>query len=105
MQLILVVMLGSLVMLWLEPWNFMMTFYWPRPSLALSVGYGNLVPTNDASKWFFIFYALIGTFVFAKAVGYIAALPVTRHRMMAEKRVLEQFEMGLSAVRCSSPSS
>ena len=95
-QLILVVMLGSLVMLWLEPWNFMMTFYWATETIT-TVGYGNLVPTNDASKWFFIFYALIGTFVFAKAVGYIAALPVTRHRMMAEKRVLEQFEMGLSA--------
>merc|ERR1719231_883825 len=95
-MLLIVVLVGSLAMLWLEPWNFMMTFYWATETIT-TVGYGNLVPTNTGSKWFFNFYALIGTFVFAKAVAYIAALPVARHRIMAEKRVLEQFEQGLSA--------
>lgn len=95
-QLVGIVVFGALMMLWLEKdWSFNTALYWATETVT-TVGYGDLVPTRTTTKWFFVFYALTGTYIFGKSVAYIASMPLQNHRFNVEKRVLKQFEKGLS---------
>jgi len=39
--------------------------------LPLQVGYGDISPTKDGSKLFFVFYIMFGLFIFAAAIGFV----------------------------------
>eukprot|EP01037_Dinobryon_pediforme_P022645 gene22645-23864_t len=53
------ILFGMLVMSHLEGWSAPTGFYWATVTV-MTVGYGDLVPSSWTSKWFTIFYALIG---------------------------------------------
>ena len=69
-QLVGIIVFGALIMLWLEAdWSFNTALYWAVETVT-TIGYGDLVPTRTTTKWFFVFYALAGTVIFAQVVAH-----------------------------------
>lgn len=67
-QLVGIIVFGALIMMWLEAdWSFNTALYWAVETVT-TIGYGDLVPTRTTTKWFFVFYALTGTVIFAQVV-------------------------------------
>lgn len=60
---------GTLVFNHLEKWSYVDSFYFSTATLT-TVGYGDLVPTNDISKIITSVYAILGvvTFLFCLSV-------------------------------------
>jgi voltage-gated potassium channel len=58
--LILILLLGGTIYFnWEEGWSYVDSFYFSTMTLT-TVGYGDFVPTTDASKIFVSFYSIIG---------------------------------------------
>lgn len=53
------VVIGTLVMKWIEGWSWISSFYFSVTTLA-TVGYGDLHPTHEASRLFVAFYVIAG---------------------------------------------
>jgi len=64
--------------------------YWCCVTIT-TVGYGDVVPVTNNGKMFAIAYILIGTFLMAKALADIAALPLELRRKRQEASVLNQY--------------
>ncbi len=89
-------LIGTFVFYYLEDWTLMESFYFTVSTLT-TVGYGDFVPTNDASRFFTAFYILTGVAIGVAALGLIGATYVELiERRMAdreirrEKRLLEK---------------
>jgi len=61
---------GTILFHYLEPWNWTQAFYFSVVSLS-TVGYGDLVPSNDLTRLFTAFYLLIGVAIVVAALGII----------------------------------
>ena len=53
------VVVGTLVMKWIEGWSWISSFYFSVTTLA-TVGYGDLHPTHEASRLFVACYVIAG---------------------------------------------
>jgi len=74
------IIVGSVGYYYLENWNAVDSFYFAVITLT-TVGYGEMYPTNDASKIFTAIYSMTGVFVFLSAVAVAGA-----HLMQKIKR-------------------
>jgi len=89
------VMVGTLAYQAIEKVSLVKAFYWCCVTVT-TVGYGDVTPSTDAGKWFAIVYMLLGTFVMAKALASIAAIPLEIRRLHMEAQVLSQYGKHLS---------
>ena len=80
-----VVLLGAVVMFNIEEFSFMEALYFCVVTTT-TVGYGDLVPTRDASQVFLIFYIPISVGIAAAAIGSLTAVRIEEE---AEKRKLQ----------------
>lgn len=55
----LLVLVGTMVMHWMEGWSWISAFYFSVTTLA-TVGYGDMHPTHDASRLFVAIYVIAG---------------------------------------------
>lgn len=78
------IMLGTVVMRWLEKLTWIKAFYFSVVSLT-TVGYGDIVPTTDGGRLFVSFYILAG-------IGIIAAFATTLIQNAVAKRVIKKAE-------------
>ena len=78
------IMLGTVVMRWLEKLTWIKDFYFSVVSLT-TVGYGDIVPTTDGGRLFVSFYILAG-------IGIIAAFATTLIQNAVAKRVIKKAE-------------
>ena len=79
--------IGTVLFHRLESWNWIQSFYFSVVTIT-TVGYGDLVPTSDASRLFTAIYILIGVSIGVAALGIIGA-EVIKNR---ERRYLERRE-------------
>jgi len=73
-------------------WTFVDSFYFAM-EIVTTVGYGDIVPGNDAAKAFTIFFTLAGIIVVSGAIGTIANAFLEKQREMAkaaQRKILEQ---------------
>jgi len=73
-QVLIVNCVGCAVMMHLENWNFSKGIYWCIITMT-SIGYGDLVPTHDESKWFTVFYILSSFFFVMQALSFLGTMP------------------------------
>jgi len=66
--------IGSAGMMWLEEWDFADSFYFCSITMT-TVGYGDLVPSNDKSKVFVTIYVLFAFGVLASSMSAVGAVP------------------------------
>lgn len=74
----------ALVVHFAEGWGWLDAFYFAVVSL-MTVGYGDLVPTNDATKLFLIFYLPLGI-----AVGFTVLALLGSAFLEARRRNIER---------------
>jgi hypothetical protein len=89
-------LLGTLVFHYIEDWTLLESFYFTVSTLT-TVGYGDLVPTHDISRFFAALYILVGVGLALAALGLIGAtyVEIIERRMAErearrEKRLLEK---------------
>lgn len=89
-------LLGTLIFHYLENWTLLESFYFTVSTLT-TVGYGDLVPTHDLSRFFAALYILMGVGLALAALGLIGAtyIEIIEKRMAErearrEKRLLEK---------------
>jgi len=70
--LIFLLIIGTLVFNRLEQWSFVDSFYFTSTTL-MTIGFGDLVPSNDLSKLVTVVFALSGVTVFLYALSVIAS--------------------------------
>ena len=96
LELVVITAFGAFVMHFLQPdWPLATSIYWAVETFT-TVGYGDVVPTTKLSRWFFIVFALFGTILFAKAVGYMLVLPNTLDKIKQDNHRLSQFNKGVN---------
>lgn len=64
------VSIGTFVMYKLESWTIIQSFYFSVVTLT-TVGYGDFVPTTDASRLFVAFYIIVGVSIGLSALGIL----------------------------------
>jgi voltage-gated potassium channel len=79
--------IGTVLFHRLESWTWIQSFYFSVVTIS-TVGYGDLVPTNDGSRLFTAIYILVGVSIGIAALGLIGA-EVIKNR---ERRYLERRE-------------
>lgn len=77
--------LGALVVHLTEGWGWLDSFYFAVASLT-TVGYGDLVPANDATKVFLIFYLPLGIAVGLTVLGLLGAEILEARRRYLQRR-------------------
>ncbi|MCL4473287.1 MAG: potassium channel family protein [Actinobacteria bacterium] len=81
---------GAIVYHALESWSWIGSLYFCVSSLT-TVGYGDLLPTRDATRLFTIFYLLSGSGVVVASVGVIGSRYLERRdRMIAQRRARQK---------------
>lgn len=75
---------GTLSFHHLEEWNWIQSFYFSVVTIT-TVGYGDLTPTNDASRLFAAIYILIGVSIGVAALGIIGAELIRRGKSRVNK--------------------
>ncbi len=63
--------LGTVSYHFLENWSYITSFYFSSVTLT-TVGYGDLYPTTELSRFFTSFYVLGGTAIVVAALGAVA---------------------------------
>jgi hypothetical protein len=66
------IVLGTIVYHQMEHWSWASSFYFSACTIT-TVGYGDLIPTTDASRLFTAFYALVGVGIAFTSLGVIGA--------------------------------
>ncbi|NIP55880.1 MAG: hypothetical protein GWN14_06735 [candidate division Zixibacteria bacterium] len=79
--------IGTVLFHRLESWTWIQSFYFSVVTIT-TVGYGDLVPTSDASRLFTAIYILIGVSIGVAALGIIGT-EVIKNR---ERRHLQRRE-------------
>ena len=85
---------------WLEPGA--QTFgdgFWLAFTTAVTVGYGDIVPSTPASKIFAVFVCLMGVAVISLLTAAIAATWVQAEERKIEKEILQDLHLQLKAIR------
>lgn len=75
------VVIGTVVYHFLEGWSWIASFYFSACTIT-TVGYGDLVPTTDASRLFTAFYALVGVGIALASLGVLGANYLRRSQEM-----------------------
>ena len=83
--------IGTLVFHRLEDWNWIESLYFSVVTLT-TVGYGDLHPTNDASRLFTVFYILIGVTTALAAFSIIGVKRLEKRGQKAQKRQKKKVE-------------
>jgi hypothetical protein len=78
---------GTLVYHKLEDWSWIESLYFSTFSLT-TVGYGDIAPTNDASRLFTVFYLLTGVGAVVASLGVIG----DRYLKRRDRKLLERRE-------------
>mmetsp|Transcript_112713 Transcript_112713/g.318519 ORF Transcript_112713/g.318519 Transcript_112713/m.318519 type:complete len:420 (-) Transcript_112713:164-1423(-) len=84
------VLAGTIVMAYLDDKCFSEAFYWASVTMT-TVGYGDVLPTSDASKLFTIFYVFLSFGVIASAISFLGSIPFEARRLKNIAKVLQQF--------------
>eukprot|EP00747_Dinoflagellata_sp_TGD_P201246 gnl/TRDRNA2_/TRDRNA2_74726_c0_seq1.p1 gnl/TRDRNA2_/TRDRNA2_74726_c0~~gnl/TRDRNA2_/TRDRNA2_74726_c0_seq1.p1 ORF type:complete len:534 (+),score=98.83 gnl/TRDRNA2_/TRDRNA2_74726_c0_seq1:70-1671(+) len=96
LQILAIYISASLIMSYAEDWTFCKALYWASATMT-TVGYGDVVPTTPATKWFTIIYAFISFGYLAVAINYMAELPEEQRRLKNLYNILHQFGDSLEA--------
>eukprot|EP00617_Octactis_speculum_P020478 CAMPEP_0185749866 /NCGR_PEP_ID=MMETSP1174-20130828/8585_1 /TAXON_ID=35687 /ORGANISM="Dictyocha speculum, Strain CCMP1381" /LENGTH=293 /DNA_ID=CAMNT_0028426167 /DNA_START=130 /DNA_END=1011 /DNA_ORIENTATION=- len=83
-------LVGTLCMSILEDWPIDRAFYWSCVTVT-TVGFGDVTPTNDITKWFSIGYMIFGTVCVARSVTFIASIPLTLRKLRMRQDVMSQW--------------
>ncbi|CAM9356311.1 unnamed protein product [Ascophyllum nodosum] len=85
-----VVAVGSFVFMFGEDKSFATSLYWAIVTSS-TVGYGDVVPTTDAMKWFTVFYSIVATGSVLEALRRVGSYPFRTWNVRASARVINQF--------------
>jgi len=77
--------IGTIVYHNIENWNWIQAFYFSVATLT-TVGYGDLVPTNDMSMLFTSFYILFGVAIVLTSLGMIGSRYIKGKRRILYRR-------------------
>lgn len=87
----------------ISPWaTYIASIYWALVTMS-TIGYGDVVPTSTAERFFIIFAMLLGTSVFAYVVGSVCTIVASMDKKQSEHHELMDTlnamtrELGLSA--------
>lgn len=85
--LVLLLLAGSYVFMHLESWTWIEAFYFSTATVT-TVGYGDLAPTNDASRLATSLYALISIPMLFFSIGILGEVVFARYhdKAMASSR-------------------
>ncbi len=81
--LVLILSIGTLTFQHLEQWTLVDSFYFTATTL-MTIGYGDLVPSTDASKLVTVAFALSGVAVFLYGLGLIASHYIQKGQQFEE---------------------
>lgn len=93
---ILIVLIGTFAMVFIEGWDSMLAFYWACQTVT-TVGYGDTPPNSRSGKIFTIFYIVFGVGFLATCVGNIVRYPMNLRERHIDQKVLNQFSGDLSS--------
>jgi len=88
------IIVGMLVFHGLESWTWIESLYFSVATIS-TVGYGDIVPTNDASRLFIVFYILIGVSIGIATLSLIGSQIVKKrvHKIIAkEDKILKNLK-------------
>eukprot|EP00752_Nemacystus_decipiens_P004813 g4380.t1 len=91
-----VIFLGVVIFMLGEEYGFITSFYWAVVT-ASSIGYGDVVPTSPAMRWFTAFYSIVATGTMLETLRFAGAYPFEVWTFRAEGKVYEQFTKARSA--------
>jgi hypothetical protein len=78
--------IGTVLFHRLESWTWIQSFYFSVVTIS-TVGYGDLAPTNDGSRFFTAIYILVGVSIGIAALGLIGSGVIkNRERRYVERR-------------------
>ncbi|MAG21860.1 MAG: hypothetical protein CL943_00960 [Candidatus Diapherotrites archaeon] len=86
LTLVILMTIGTIAFTFLEGWSIVDSFYFSAMTLT-TIGYGDLVPTNDLSKLFAVFYAIMGVALVLYGLGVIAKWYVERSQQFEEHEI------------------
>ena len=94
---LIVIALGIIVMMVVDKFTFIQSFYWALAT-GTTVGYGDIVPRSEATKWFGCLYVFLIVAATARIVGKISTcfLQVAVQRM--SQRSSAKARRGLPAI-------
>lgn len=69
---------GAWVYSWLEPWSYLQSLYFCFVTLS-TVGFGDFLPSSNASKAFSVFYMIFGLGVCASTIALLVGLIAESH--------------------------
>jgi Ion channel len=80
------VVVGTVVMRWLEGWSWITSFYFSVTTLT-TVGYGDHYPTHDTSRLFVAFYVIAGVTTALSAMTVVGRnyLEFIERRLMRDR--------------------
>lgn len=80
------VVIGSIVMRWIEGWSWIASFYFSVTTLT-TVGYGDLYPTHEASRLFVALYVIAGVTTALSAMTVVGRnyLEFIERRLMRDR--------------------
>eukprot|EP00929_Paragymnodinium_shiwhaense_P037902 TRINITY_DN20106_c0_g1_i1.p1 TRINITY_DN20106_c0_g1~~TRINITY_DN20106_c0_g1_i1.p1 ORF type:complete len:570 (+),score=134.90 TRINITY_DN20106_c0_g1_i1:149-1858(+) len=81
---------GALGMMGLQGWSFADSIYFASVTMT-TVGYGDVLPKEDAAKLFCIFYMIIAFGVVASSLSFLASIPFEIRKLRNSANVLSQF--------------
>jgi len=81
--LLVILLIGTVVFHSLEDWSLLDSFYFTSTTL-MTIGYGDFVPTHNASKLATVAFALSGVAIFFYGLGIIAGYYIQKGQQFEE---------------------